>query len=82
MERNMNTAPYNHGKAANRNAQAWDVLLADLAINGADAKRINRTRAGSIRAAIVVLAVTIGLWGGMKLEQWATAHNYARVWSE
>jgi hypothetical protein len=43
------------------------------------AHQIRQARAGSIRAAIVILAVVSGLWGGMKLEQWATAHNAARI---
>jgi hypothetical protein len=46
------------------------------------AHQIRQGRAGSIRAAILVLGVVAGLWGGMKLDQWATSHNAARVEAE
>ena len=43
---------------------------------------IRQGRAGSIRMALGMLFIVFIIWGGMKLEQWATAHNGALVEAE
>ena len=61
------------------NMRLTHASLPELKPQWAINREVAAGRAGSIRAAILILGVVAGLWGGIKLEQWATAHIAALV---